>query len=245
MTDAAAPLVLIHGAWHGPWCWSGLIPLLEQAGREVHAPCLPGHDDPARPAPARISMRHYQQAVGDCLDALDRPAVLVGHSMAGMLIATLADTLPTRVSRLVFLNAFLPRDGDSVFSLMAMLEDTGTPSIARHMQLSADRLSYSLAPDILTDFFYNRSPVALQAEARRHYCPQPSLPLAARVKLGEAYTRVAKTCLFSHNDLVIPLPLQRHMRRRQSCEEWLQLDCDHSPFFSAPEALAAILAEQT
>lgn len=220
------------------------MPLLEQAGREVHAPCLPGHD-PARPAPARISMRHYQQAIGDCLSALERPAVLIGHSMAGMLIATLADKMPAKVSRLVFLNAFLPCDGDSIFSLMAMLEDTRTPSIARHMQLSEDRLMYSLAPGIIADFFYNRTPAALKDEACTRYCPQPSLPLAARVSLGEAYAEVAKTCLFSHNDHVIPLPLQRHMRRRQSCEEWLQLDCDHSPFFSAPEALAAILLEQS
>lgn len=243
MSETAPPLVLIHGAWHAPWCWSRLIPLLEQAGREVHAPCLPGHD-PARPASARIAMRHYQQAVADCLDALERPAILIGHSMAGMLIATLAETMPARISRLVFLNAFLPRDGDSIFSLMAMLDATRTPSIARHMQLSKDRLSYSLAPDIIAGFFYNRTPAALKAEACKRYCSQPSLPLAARVSLGNAYAGVAKTCVFSHNDHVIPLPLQRHMRRRQSCEEWLQLDCDHSPFFSAPEALAAILAEQ-
>lgn len=244
MTEVAPPLVLIHGAWHGPWCWSRLIPLLEEAGREVHAPCLPGHD-PALPAATRISLRHYQQAVGDCLGALDRPAVLIGHSMAGMLIATLAETMPARVSRLVFLNAFLPRDGDSIFSLMALLAESRTSSIAPHMQLSEDRLNYSLAPEVLTGFFYNRTPAAWQDEARKRYCPQPSLPLAARVRLGEAYASVAKTCVFSHNDLVIPLPLQRHMRRRQSCGEWLQLDCDHSPFFSAPEELAAILAEQS
>ena len=244
MTEAVAPLVLVHGAWHGPWCWSRLIPLLEQGGREVHAPCLPGHEVTRPAQPARISMRHYQQALHDYIIALNRPVVLVGHSMAGLLIAALAERLPAQVNRLVFLNAFLPCDGDSVFSLMDLLADSDTPSIAQHMMLSEDRLSYSLAAGSGIDYFYNHCPTALQLEAQAQLCPQPSLPLASPVRLGEAYAATPKTCLFSNHDQVIVPLLQRHMRRRQSCGEWLQLDGDHSPFFSAPATLAAILAEQ-
>lgn len=244
MTEAAAPLVLVHGAWHGPWCWSRLIPLLEQRGREVYAPCLPGHETMRQTQPARINMRHYQQALRDYIIELNHPVVLVGHSMAGLLIASLADMLPAQIRRLVFLNAFLPSDGDSVFSLMALLSDSGIPSIAQHMVLSENRLTYSLAADVAADYFYNQCPLALQSEAQAQLCPQPSLPLASPVRLGEAYAATTKTCLFSNHDQVIVPQLQRHMRRRQSCEEWLQLDGDHSPFFSAPASLAAILAEQ-
>ena len=235
--------MLVHGAWHGPWCWQQLVPLLETAGRTVITPALPGHS-PEHNAPRRINFRTYLESLDATLSALRHPVVLAGHSMAGMLITMLADRHREKVAGLVYINAYLPCNGDSIFSLMSLLPEA-SPAIAGHMQLSADRLFYCLAPETLARDFYNTSPPEAVAIAQQSFCRQPSLPLAHHIRLpAEAAAAVHKVYICGTLDRVIPITLQRAMLRRHACDEILQLECDHSPFFSAPKALASILLAQ-
>ena len=111
--------VLVPGAWHGSWCFESVVPLLERAGHTVHALTLSGlrpDDDPATVASANLDTH-----ADDVLRLLDRAhitgATLVGHSYAGMVITAAADRAGGRVSRLVHLDAFVPRDGESWWSL--------------------------------------------------------------------------------------------------------------------------------
>jgi pimeloyl-ACP methyl ester carboxylesterase len=110
--------VLVPGAWKGGWAFEAVIPLLERAGHTVHAITLTGlgpEDDDATVATADLDTH-----ADDVLRLLDRArvtgATLVGHSYAGMVIAAAADRAGGRVSRLVHLDAFVPRDGESWWS---------------------------------------------------------------------------------------------------------------------------------
>ena len=80
-----ATFVLIHGAWHGGWCWRKVVPHLEAAGHTVIAPDLPSHGDDPTPA-AEVTLDDYVRRVCEILDAQDEPVVLVGHSMGGLLV---------------------------------------------------------------------------------------------------------------------------------------------------------------
>jgi len=111
--------VLVPGAWKGAWAFEAVVPLLERAGHTVHALTLTGlrpDDDNATVATADLDTH-----ADDVLAHLDRAhitsATLVGHSYAGMVIAAAADRAGGRISRLVHLDAFVPRDGDSWWSL--------------------------------------------------------------------------------------------------------------------------------
>ena len=105
-----AAFLLIHGAWHGGWCWERLVPELEARGHEVHAPALPGHGgDPAEPA--GVSMDDYVERAASTLRAMPEPAIVVGHSMGGMVVSAAAQAEPERVRALVYLCAFLPGTG--------------------------------------------------------------------------------------------------------------------------------------
>jgi len=111
--------VLVPGAWKGSWAFEAVVPLLERAGHTVHALTLTGlrpDDDPATVATADLDTH-----ADDVLRHLDRAhitdATLVGHSYAGMVIAAAADRAGGRISRLVHLDAFVPHDGDSWWSL--------------------------------------------------------------------------------------------------------------------------------
>ncbi|MFE3873921.1 alpha/beta fold hydrolase [Kitasatospora sp. NPDC059146] len=115
-----ATFVLVPGGWHGAWAFEAVVPLLERAGHAVHALTLTGlhpHDDPAAIAAANLDTH-----AADVLRLLERAdledVTLVGHSYGGMVITAAADRADGRVSRLVYLDACVPRDGDSCWSLM-------------------------------------------------------------------------------------------------------------------------------
>ena len=110
--------VLVPGAWKGSWAFEAVVPLLERAGHTVHALTLTGlrpDDDNATVATANLDTH-----ADDVLRLLDRAhitsATLVGHSYAGMVIAAAADRADGRISRLVHLDAYVPRDGESCWS---------------------------------------------------------------------------------------------------------------------------------
>ena len=113
-----ATFVLVPGGWHGSWSFETVVPLLERAGHVVHALTLTGlgrDDDDASIATANLDTH-----ADDVVRLLDRAhltdATLVGHSYGGMVIAAAVDRARGRVSRLVHLDAYVPRDGESCWS---------------------------------------------------------------------------------------------------------------------------------
>ena len=110
--------VLVHGAWQSTGTWDRLIPLLEMRGHTVITPVLSGlGTDESRLSPD-ITLRQHVEDVSGELPGLAGQVILVGHSYAGMIISGVAETNPDRVRRLVFLDAFLPEDGQCVLDLL-------------------------------------------------------------------------------------------------------------------------------
>jgi pimeloyl-ACP methyl ester carboxylesterase len=109
-----ASFVLVHGSWHGGWCWQRLAPILRAAGHEVHAPTLSGMGERAHAPPADLRLATHVDDVARLLAFEDlRDVVLVGHSYAGMVITGAAAREPARLRALVYLDAYLPDAGES------------------------------------------------------------------------------------------------------------------------------------
>ena len=101
-----ATYVLVHGAWHGGWCWRKLTPLLRAAGHEAHAPTLTGLGERVHLATPEVSTDTHVQDVCNLLEYEDLSGVvLVGHSYGGHVIAGVADQAPERLAHLVYLDA--------------------------------------------------------------------------------------------------------------------------------------------
>ncbi len=115
--------VLVHGSWHGAWCWDKMVPRLEAAGHQAIAIDLPGHGADSTPLEG-MTLASYADRVCETLAALPEPAILVGHSMAGVVISQAAEQCPERIRTLVYLAAYLPRDGESLLQLA--LTDAGS-----------------------------------------------------------------------------------------------------------------------
>jgi pimeloyl-ACP methyl ester carboxylesterase len=107
--------VLVHGAWHGGWCWRRLTPLLQRAGHEVLAPTLTGLGERSHLLGPEIDLDTHIADIAAVLEYEDlSDVVLVGHSYGGMVIAGVAEKAGSRLAQLVYLDAFLPENGKAV-----------------------------------------------------------------------------------------------------------------------------------
>jgi pimeloyl-ACP methyl ester carboxylesterase len=110
-----ATYVLVHGAFHGSWCWSQLIPLLEAAGHVAYGPSLTGLGDRASLLSPEVGLGTHVADIMDLIREHDlRDVILLGHSYGAMVITGVVDQVPERVQHLVYLDSFVPRTGESM-----------------------------------------------------------------------------------------------------------------------------------
>jgi pimeloyl-ACP methyl ester carboxylesterase len=123
--------VLVHGAWQSTGTWDRMVPLLEKHGHKVITPVLSGlGTDQSRLSP-NTSLQQHVADVSLALSKLADPLILVGHSYAGMIISGVVETNPTQVQRLVFLDAFIPENGQCVLDLLPPQVGAHFRSVAR------------------------------------------------------------------------------------------------------------------
>ena len=167
--------------------------------------------------------------------------MLVGHSLAGVAIAAAAELVPERVALLVYLAAFLPRDGDSIASISASpasRQDTGPSANVK----KADGLSFAVRPEALGRVLYTGCSAEDVAYALARVRPQAySVQRAAVALTAERYGRVKRAYVECLDDRAVSLGLQRDMVAKSPCAEVVSLKTGHSPFFSAPDLLADTL----
>lgn len=107
--------VLVHGAWHGGWCWKKLAPLLRVSGNVVLTPTMTGLGERAHLLTPDVTLETHIADIAAVIECEDvERVVLVGHSYGGMVIAGVAPRIASRLSALVYLDAFLPDDGKSL-----------------------------------------------------------------------------------------------------------------------------------
>lgn len=120
--DTPTTFVLVHGAWHGGWCWTKLTPMLRAAGHQVFTPTLTGLGERAHLLTPEIDLATHINDIVSVLEYEDlHDVVLVGHSYGGMVIAGVAQAIGSRVAQLVFLDGFLPESGKTVADYAPML----------------------------------------------------------------------------------------------------------------------------
>jgi pimeloyl-ACP methyl ester carboxylesterase len=113
-----AAFVLVHGGWHGSWCWGRVARRLTAAGHAVHAPTLSGHGDNAHRRAADVNLStHITDVVNVLRDEDLSDVTLVGHSYGGNVITGAADAEAGRIARMIYLDGHVPEDGQSCWDL--------------------------------------------------------------------------------------------------------------------------------
>jgi pimeloyl-ACP methyl ester carboxylesterase len=231
-------IVLIHGAWHGAWCWHKLVPLLEASGARVLAPDLPSMGADLTP-PGMITLEYWTRFVAGLIARETEPVVLVGHSRGGIVISEVAELMPEHIRTLVYLAAFLLPAGETLAASANGITDSLVPP---NMIPAASGLTCTVRAEVLRDAFYGSCSDADYAFSRERLSPEPLKPLVAPLKLtNERYGRVPRAYIGTSLDRAVTPAAQRQMQAALPCDPVFTLATDHSPFLSQPEALARIL----
>ncbi|WP_182876377.1 alpha/beta fold hydrolase [Microbispora sp. H10670] len=218
-----ATFVLVPGGWHGSWSFEEVVPLLEGAGHAVHALTLTGlrpDDDDATVAAANLDTH-----ADDVLRLLDRAritgATLVGHSYGGMVIAAAADRAGGRVSRLVHLDAYVPRDGESCWSS------------------TTERYREAFAAGAAATGYAVRPPDGVDPRCR----PHPLASFLQTIRLTGALARVPRREFVYCSRWEGRTPFAALRTRLQADPAWQvhDLPTGHDAMHEAPEAVAALL----
>lgn len=235
-----ATFVLVHGAFHGGWCWRRLTPLLEAAGHAVVAPDLPGHG--ADPTPlADLSLAVYADHVAQVVSGLPGAVTLVGHSMAGAVISGAAERVPERLTRLVYLSAYLPGGDESIVSWARQDRDTRARS-GRAVVDGVDCLT--MDREAARTAFYQDATEEDLDWVLANLRPEPMVVIQDALALSdECFGRVPRDYISCRRDRAITPGLQDAMLAATPCRRVWKMDSDHSPFVTAPADLARLLLE--
>jgi pimeloyl-ACP methyl ester carboxylesterase len=221
---------LVHGAYHGSWCWEQLTPVLEARGHRVLTVDLPCED------PEAGASEYADAAVEAFRDAAD-DLVLVGHSLGGLTIPVIAARRPVR--RLVFVCAMLPRPGRALDDVLKDESDMTLPGPAGGAYPDADGLT-RWHPDAAAAYFFSDCTPELAAWAAQRLRGQ-SWKIAEEVTPLREWPPVPSSAVIGARDPVINPDWSRRLTPRVLGASPVELDCGHSPFLSAPVLLADAL----
>jgi pimeloyl-ACP methyl ester carboxylesterase len=237
--SAMARFVLVHGAFHGAWCWEPLVAELSAGGHTVATLDLPGSGDDATPV-AEVTLDAYTQRICDTLADQPEPVILVGHSMGGVAITQAAAQCPERIAKLVYVAAFLPADGQSLADLTQLPEGEGD-MVQAHMVVEGEPPVATMPAAAAREAFYGRCTAEQAAWATARLRPQPLAPFVTPVELGDGASRPPRAYVIAAQDRAIPAALQRRLVADHPDVESVEIDADHSPFLSCPAELADAL----
>jgi pimeloyl-ACP methyl ester carboxylesterase len=231
--------VLVHGAWSDASVWADVARHLEAAGHQVATPDLPAHGSDATPV-GEASLDGYATAVINAARTLDGPVVLVGHSMAGTVISTLAERDPELVSQLIYLAAFLLPSDQSLYGFTQTSPGMADSALGPALRPGEGVLGVDAASFI--DVFCADAPSGHAQAALAALRPDPLNPLGTPITVtAERWGRVPRSYIFTSQDRCVSPASQREMVDAAGVGEVATIDASHLAMLAKPEELASII----
>lgn len=226
---------LVHGGWHGPWCFERLAPELEARGHRVVAIDLPC-DDPT------ATFVTYADVVVEALEAEAGEVVLVGHSLAGYTIPLVAARRP--VHRLVYLCSLIPIPGCSFVEQLGIEPDMLLPEYQAGLSKpDADGSRRWIDEGVARQIFYADCDEGDAHAAYERLRPQSQRPYVDTWPL-DAFPSTPRTYIVCNDDRIVNPGWARQVAHNRLDAELVELPGSHSPFLSRPSELAAILHDR-
>jgi pimeloyl-ACP methyl ester carboxylesterase len=232
-----ATFVLVHGAWHGGWGWKKVTPLLRAAGHDVYTPTLTGLGERVHLLTPAVNLSTQVQDIVNVLVYEDlHNVVLVGWSHGGMVISGVAEAAAERISRLVYVDAFLPDPGESAFSIAPFIRDwwerdsheTNGVQVQQPWNLEQLRSQGITDPDDL-------------AWIEQRMTPQPLVTWAEPLPLPEhRATLLPRSYIWCAEVPETRFQFEKAKALGLDCHE---LPSGHLPMYTAPRELAALLSK--
>ena len=230
--------VLVHGAWQAPYVWDAVRADLIKKGNKVIVIELPGHGKDQTPTHT-LSLDVYRDKVVDAISKVDGKVILAGHSMGGMVISHVAEKIPSKILKLVYIGAFLPTSGQALTDLAYSDPDS---KLGPALVPSADQLTLDVKKESLTDLFIKDGSPSVKDLASKNYRAEPAIPFTNKVTLTkENFGAVEKVYIKTLQDIVISPGLQDRMIAAADIKSIYEINTSHSPFLANPQALTELL----
>ena len=228
--------VLVHGAWHGGWCWRQVVPLLRQADHEVFTPSLTGLGERAHLSRPEINLDSHIQDILALIDMEElEDIVLVGHSYAGMVITGVGDRVPTKIRRLVYLDAFLPENGKAQIDYIP-------PHRAAPMRKEGEETGM-VTPLPLGLLGVTRPEHV--AWVSRHVVKHPYQTMSQPIRLTNevAFSRLPKTFVYCSSPATGSFDQFAVKLRHDPAWQFFEIKTGHDVMIIDPEGLAKVLLQ--
>jgi len=233
-------IVLVHGAWSDSSAWEKVTPELESKDLNVVTVSLPGHGEDNTPFPS-ITLKSYVDAVKTAIGD-QKNIILVGHSMAGVVISQVAEDMPGSIKKLIYLSAYLPVTGQSLLDIAT--KDKGS-HVGKHLQIDEEKASAGIAKEGVVDVFVADASKDVQAKFSAGMQADPLIPFATPVTLSDAnFGAIEKVYIYTINDHAISYATQQSMVNEVSGIKTYSLKSGHTPFLSMPGKVASILIKE-
>lgn len=227
-----AHFLLIHGSGHGAWCWRDVIPALTRLGHSATAIDLPSHGADDTPV-EQVTLADYADTIQA---ALTQPSYVVGHSMGGYPITLAAEQDNRLIKGLIYLCAYTPWPD---MTLGQMRLQAPYQPLAQAIIPSADRKSWRFDTAQAERLLYHDCPQVLPY-ALANLTAQAVAPTQTTIALSPRSQDLPRAYIRCLQDGTIPPEFQTEMAARFAPEDVFDMNTSHSPFFSAPDALAGI-----
>lgn len=229
-----ATIVLAHGAWSAAWAWKKMRPLFAAAGHEFHSPTYTGLGERAHLAHHEINLTTHINDVAAVIEFEDlKDVTLLGHSYGGMVATGVADRMRSRIRRVVYIDAFAPRDGQSLFDLVG-------PKAEASMRAGAEKDGNGWKLPI-NPMPADTSPED-QAWAMPRRRPQPIKTFEQKLRLESKEPPPPRAYIYARRSG--PGDVFRQFSERAKTEPgWkhYEMDASHNPHITCPQDLMAVL----
>ncbi len=240
-TAHADTFVIVHGAFQTAESWSAVADALRAKGHTAIAVNLPGRNAEGVAAKA-VTLANYVQTVEQVVQQQTQPVVLVGHSFGGMTISLVAEALPKKISKLIYVAAYVPVTGDSMQALAESDKSNGFTE--KSFVIAPD---YSFATILNTDqsrLFINDGSPEQQAQVTGAMVREPLGPIGTPVQVSaEKFGAVPKAYIRTAQDATVSPTLQNMMIQRTNITQTQTVETGHSPQASQPNRLADAMIE--
>ena len=232
-----ATFVLVHGAWHGGWCWQRVTRQLNDQGHEVFAPSLTGLGDRAHLLGPEINLSTHVDDITNIFRSYDlEDVVLCGHSYGGLVITGVADRMPGSIRSLVYLDALVPEDGQSMFDTIPQ------EYVDVFEATAAQGDGFSVPPMTGEQFGVNEADAAWMNEK---CCNHPIGCFTEQLALTGAYERIVKRTYILASGFDHP-STKAHHARFDDDPTWhaLVMNGGHDLMIDNPRGVAEVLLAQ-
>jgi pimeloyl-ACP methyl ester carboxylesterase len=229
-TKRHTTFVLVHGAWHGGWCWRRVSDLLEANGHRVFTPTLSGLCERSHLLGSNIDLTTHIMDVVNLVRWEDlKDIVLCGHSYGGFVISGAAEQIRDRISSIVFLDAFLPDDGESLASQSALS--------AQSVKAAEEKNLPGIPPIPAAVFRVNERD---RAWVDQQCTPQPVRTFAEKIRLSGAREQIGRKTYIRARGFPAAESFDKAFNKAKGNDSWTthELVCGHDAMLDMPESVA-------